>query len=74
MLANRDIRETMKHKGIFHWQVAYELGLNDGNFSRLLRKELNDKKKEQILKAIKKIQKKGVDENGETNINSQTSG
>ncbi len=39
-MKNIDIREAAQSKNIKLWQIAEQLGCNDGNFSRKLRKEL----------------------------------
>lgn len=39
-MKNKDIREYAKSHGIKLWQIAAELNMNDGNFSRKLRYEL----------------------------------
>lgn len=49
---NKDIRQAIKEAGLRHWQVAEVYGLNEGNFSRLLRKELDQEKKEAVFSAI----------------------
>ncbi|HAG10122.1 MAG TPA: hypothetical protein DCK76_01735 [Desulfotomaculum sp.] len=54
--ANQDIREAIKDAGLFQWQVADRYGIHEQNFCKLLRKELPDKKKQPILKAIKELQ------------------
>ncbi|WP_217587021.1 hypothetical protein [Lentibacillus saliphilus] len=50
---NRDVRKAIKDAGITQWQVADAYGLHEGNFSRLLRKELNLEEKIKIYEAIK---------------------
>ena len=55
MKANSDIRETAKKAGVHLWQVAEVYGVNDGNFSRKLRKELPPDEKERILLIINQI-------------------
>ncbi len=47
-----------KENGIFAYEVAYSLGVNDVTFSRWLRKELTSERRTQILAAIDKLQKK----------------
>ena len=49
---NKDIREAAKRAGVYLWQVADALGVNDGNFSRKLRKELPREEKEKVLEII----------------------
>lgn len=54
--ANQDVRDAIKKNGLKYWQVAGAIGLNDGNFSRLLRAELSEKRKQEIFNAIELIQ------------------
>lgn len=56
-MCNNDIREEAKKAGVFLWQVAAEYGVNDGNFSRKLRKELPDGEKRKILAIIDRLAK-----------------
>ena len=62
MRANADIREKAKQAGVCLWEVAAEYGMNDGNFSRKLRKELPQEEKQRILAAIDRLEqeKRGV--------------
>lgn len=59
-LQNKDIRFAIAEAGIKQWQVAEVYGLHEGNFSRLLRKELDITDKKRILMIIDKL--KGADE------------
>ena len=52
---SQDIRQEITESGLKYWQVADKIGLTDGNFSRLLRFELSDEKKEQIRSAIAEL-------------------
>lgn len=54
--ANQVIRNAAKSAGIKLWQIAYEIGMTDGNFSRMLRKELSDEKKSEIFRIIENLQ------------------
>ena len=38
---NADIRRAAASAGVKLWQIAEVLGVNDGNFSRRLRRELS---------------------------------
>lgn len=49
---NLDIRKAIKDNDFKYWQVANKLGMTDGNFSRLLRIELQETEKVRILNAI----------------------
>ena len=54
---NREIREAAKRAGVHLWQVAEACGVNDGNFSRKLRKELPQEEKQTILEIIERLSK-----------------
>lgn len=50
---NVDIRDAIKGKGLYGYQVAEMIGMTEFSFSRLLaRKELSPERKRQILDAI----------------------
>lgn len=53
--ANADIRIAAKSAGVCLWQIAERIGVNDGNFSRKLRRELPDQEKRVILKIIETL-------------------
>lgn len=53
--ANSDIREATKQAGVRLWQIADELGINDGNFSRKLRKEFSAEEKAKIYAIIAQL-------------------
>ncbi len=57
MTGNNEIKQRAKEKGVYLWQVAERLGVNDGNFSRKLRKELSHEEKEKIFSIIDNIAK-----------------
>ena len=50
---NQDIREKILKSHLKYWQIAEQLNINDGNFSRMLRKELPKEAKEKINNIIK---------------------
>lgn len=52
MLANTDVRETAKEKGVRLWEIAEYLKISDPTMTRKLRKELPDTEKAEILKII----------------------
>ncbi len=52
---NKDIRAAAKEAGVFLWQIAEMYGINDGNFSRKLRRELPPEEKKRILGIIKTL-------------------
>lgn len=53
--ANAEIRRAAKSAGVRLWQVAERFGINDGNFSRKLRRELPPEEREKILGIIKDL-------------------
>lgn len=52
---NKEIRNHAKYCGVKLWQIAAELGINDGNFSRKLRKEIPANEQEHIHAIIDRI-------------------
>ncbi|CDQ20993.1 hypothetical protein [Halobacillus karajensis] len=56
-MSNKDIRTAIRDAGLKHWQVAEAYGLHEGNFSRLLRKELPEDKKQEVFQAIEEAKK-----------------
>lgn len=55
MKSNADIRAMAKAKGVMLWQIAEAIGINDGNFSRKLRRELSAAEKTEILAIIDEL-------------------
>ena len=54
-MKNQDIRNEVTNAGLKLWQIAEKLGINDGNFSRMLRNELSDEKKAEIRAIIEEL-------------------
>ena len=54
-MKNLDIRNEITNSGLNYWQVAEGIGVSDSTFSRLLRHELPDEKKEEIRSAIREL-------------------
>ena len=57
---NLDIRKAIETSNFKYWQVANKLKMTDGNFSRLLRVELDESNKNKILNAIKELKEERV--------------
>lgn len=55
MRSNEKIRRAIGAAGLKQYEVAAALGMNDGNFSRKLRKELPEAEAKRILEAIEKL-------------------
>lgn len=49
---NIEIRTAIKESGFKHWQIANMIGVADTTFCRMLRRELSENKKQEILTAI----------------------
>lgn len=54
-MANSEIRQAIESSNLYYWQVAEALGINDGNFSRKLRRELSESEKDNILIIINNL-------------------
>jgi hypothetical protein len=52
---NQEIRQAAKSAGVKLWQIAERLGMNDGNFSRKLRRELPEAEQQHIICIIADI-------------------
>lgn len=57
--ANEEIRRIIGGNGLKQWQVAEAMGMNDGNFSRKLRKELSEEEKQRVIAVIENLIKEG---------------
>lgn len=55
MAGNLEIKTEALRSGVSLWMVADALGIHDSALSRLLRKELSEEKKSEVLNIIKKI-------------------
>ena len=53
---NQEIRSEAKRAGVRLWEIAERLGMNDGNFSRKLRRELNQEERRKILAIINDLE------------------
>lgn len=54
-MCNEEIRNAAKNADVRLWQVAAAYGINDGNFSRKLRKELPREEKQKIQAIIDRL-------------------
>ena len=63
---NVDLRTLMMQKSVRGWEVADALNIRDSNFSRLLRKELPEERKQEIRKIILSLAKERADNGGES--------
>lgn len=54
-MKNVKIRDAAKQAGVYLWEIAERWGCNDGNFSRLLRRELPAAEQEKIIAIIAEV-------------------
>lgn len=59
--ANEDVRKAIKDANLKYYLVANAYGLSDSNFTKLLRFEISQDKKEKIFKIIDDLQTKQAD-------------
>lgn len=52
---NDKIKNVAKENKVKLWEIAERLGINDGNFSRKLRRELPEDEQQRIIKIIHDI-------------------
>ena len=57
-MRNAELKSYAKLKGVRLWQIAEVLHINDGNFSRKLRKELSEAQKQEIFRIIDELAEK----------------
>jgi len=58
-LKNEDVRTAIKASKVKCWQIADELHITDGHFSRKLRYELPPEEKQKIFEIIERLSKVG---------------
>lgn len=54
-MCNAEIRETAKKSGVFLYELADKLSISEPTMTRLLRKELSEGKKQELLGSIAEI-------------------
>ncbi len=52
-ISNADIREEIRAKGLYLWQVAARLGVAESTFIRWMRMEMDDETKDRVRTAIR---------------------
>ena len=56
---NIEIRNAIFSNNIKKWEIANKLGVTDSTFSRMLRNEISNEKKNEILSIINTLRKGG---------------
>ncbi len=57
-MSGAEIKAYILEQGVRLWQVAQKLNMNDGNFSRRLRKDFTDDEVKQIKTIVKELKQK----------------
>ena len=52
---NKEIKAAAKSAGVYHWEIADKLGIQDSAFSRKLRRELPGEERDKILEIINEL-------------------
>lgn len=55
--ANEKVRAAIDKAGLMYWQIAAQIGIADTTFTKWLRIDLSDEKRELIMDAIKELKK-----------------
>ena len=50
---NKDIKRMIKEAGVYQWQIAEAIGIDETTLCRWLRFQLTDEKRELIINAIR---------------------
>lgn len=61
--ANQQLRQYAAEKRVKLWQIAEKLGINDGNFSRKLRRELPPDQQNRIIGIVDELAEGGDKQN-----------
>lgn len=54
-MTGAEVKEKILAAGLKIWQVAEKFGMNDGNFSRKLRKDFSQEDSEKVLSIIEEL-------------------
>lgn len=54
-MKNMDIRFAIQKAGFRNWQIAESLNITESHFSRMLRHELSEERKQEVFAAIEKL-------------------
>jgi len=55
LIRNTEIRKAIKEAHIYSYEVAEALNIHENTLYRMLRKQISEEKKEEIMKIIKKL-------------------
>ena len=55
MMANEDVKNLIKKRRLFQYEVAEVMGISEGYLATILRKPLSEEQKQKVLEAITKL-------------------
>jgi predicted XRE-type DNA-binding protein len=55
---NDDIRKAIRNVGLSQWMIAEHLGISEPTFTRWLRQELSNDKRQKIYQAIEEVKQR----------------
>ena len=61
-MKNRELKDYIKSRGVYLWQVAAKLGVSDITFTKRLRFELSEKDKVKILALVEELAKENAED------------
>jgi hypothetical protein len=56
---NEEIRLLIKKSGLSQWMVADKLNIGEATFTRWLRKELSEERRQIVVNAIREVKQEG---------------
>lgn len=54
-MKNKQIRDELKLKGVKQWELAEALGVSEFTFTRWLRKEVSETRRNELIEIISKL-------------------
>ena len=54
-MANEDVKNLIKKRRLFQYEVAEVMGISEGYLATILRKPLSEEQKQKVLEAITKL-------------------
>ena len=67
-MPNSEIRTIIRKNRLFHYEIAEALGISESAFSKWLRSEMDNEKKQKVIQAIESIRGKEQSEKGRSRI------
>lgn len=52
---NADLRQAARAAGVYFWQIAQLWGVSEAYMTRLMRQDLTEEKRQQLLSAVEQL-------------------